>query len=64
MSAKIETKRLQYLRLNQTRLQAEVYFELKDAILADGEPNQIRELFYYLLLLVALGKCINVNKIL
>jgi len=34
-------KRLQYLRSNQTKLRAEVYSELQDLILADGEPDQI-----------------------
>ncbi|XP_039483518.1 uncharacterized protein LOC120446564 [Drosophila santomea] len=44
MYAKIETERLNYLRFNQTYLQSEEYIHLRDAIVNDGNANDIRRL--------------------
>ena len=42
MYAKIETERLCFLRREQTKLRAEQYGELRDALLAsDGDPRNI-----------------------
>lgn len=41
MYAKIETERLQYLRINQIKLRTEIYNDLQDAMQADGNPDQI-----------------------
>ena len=39
---KIETRRLRFLRQNQTKLRADTYQNLKDSMLAiDGVPNQV-----------------------
>ena len=41
--SKIETKRLQFLRREQTALRADCYLDLQDAILdRDGDPNNVR----------------------
>lgn len=39
MYAKIETERLLYIRLNQTKLRSEEYIHLRDAIANDGNVN-------------------------
>jgi len=39
MYAKIETERLLYIRLNQTKLRSEQYIHLRDAIVNDGNAN-------------------------
>ena len=39
MYAKIETERLLYIRLNQTKLRSEDYIHLRDAIVNDGNVN-------------------------
>src|ERR1043165_9341430 len=39
MYAKIETERLLYIRLNQTKLRSEEYIHLRDAIVNDGNVN-------------------------
>ena len=41
MYAKIETERLLFIRLNQTKLRSEEYIHLRDAIAADGNPNEL-----------------------
>jgi hypothetical protein len=46
MYAKIETERLFYIRLNQTKLRSEEYIHLRDAIVNDGNvnPNELRKM--------------------
>ncbi|GBP35468.1 hypothetical protein EVAR_19978_1 [Eumeta japonica] len=39
MYPKIETKRLLYIRLNQTELRSKEYIHLRDAIINDGNVN-------------------------
>ena len=39
MYAKIETERLLYIRLNQTKLRSEEYIHLRDAVVNDGNVN-------------------------
>jgi hypothetical protein len=39
MYVKIETERLLYIRLNQTKLRSEEYIHLRDAIINDGNVN-------------------------
>ncbi|CAH0555040.1 unnamed protein product [Brassicogethes aeneus] len=39
MYAKIETERLLYIRLNQTKLRSEEYINLRDAVVNDGNVN-------------------------
>lgn len=41
MAAKIETERLLYIRLNQSKLRAENYIHLRDAISSDGNIKNI-----------------------
>ncbi|XP_066428603.1 uncharacterized protein [Eleutherodactylus coqui] len=41
MYAKIETERLLFIRLNQTKLHSEEYIHLRDAIATDGNPNEL-----------------------
>ena len=41
MYAKIESERLLYIRLNQTRLRSEEYIHLRDAVLSDSDPNNL-----------------------
>ncbi|XP_067129653.1 uncharacterized protein [Centruroides vittatus] len=41
MYAKIETERLLFIRLNQTKLRSEEYVHLRDAIATDGNPNEL-----------------------
>ena len=41
MYAKIESERLLYIRLNQRKLRSEEYIHLRDALLNDGDPNQL-----------------------
>jgi len=44
MYAKIETERLQYLRYNQTRLRAEEYIHLQDAVANDRNAHEIGQM--------------------
>ena len=44
MYAKVETERLRYIRLNQSKLRAEEYIHLKDAIRNDGKVDDIGKL--------------------
>ena len=46
MYAKIKTKRLLYIRLNQTTLRSEEYIHLRDAIVNDGNmnPNKLEKM--------------------
>lgn len=44
MYAKIESERLLYIRLNQSKLRSEQYIHLQDAILNDGDVNQLGKL--------------------
>ncbi|UYV80385.1 hypothetical protein LAZ67_19000038 [Cordylochernes scorpioides] len=41
MYVKIETKRLLFIRLNQTKLRSENYIHLRDAIATDENPNDL-----------------------
>ncbi|UYV73325.1 hypothetical protein LAZ67_10002729 [Cordylochernes scorpioides] len=41
MYVKIETERLLFIRLNQTKLRSEKYIHLRDAIATDGNPNDL-----------------------
>ncbi|XP_024874095.1 uncharacterized protein LOC112456045, partial [Temnothorax curvispinosus] len=41
MYAKIETERLLFIRLNQTKLRSEQYIHLRDAIAIDSNPNEL-----------------------
>ncbi|XP_059160882.1 uncharacterized protein LOC131944344 [Physella acuta] len=41
MYAKIESERLLFIRLNQTKLRSEEYIHLRDAITTDANPNDI-----------------------
>ncbi|XP_026467790.1 uncharacterized protein LOC113371378 [Ctenocephalides felis] len=41
MYVKIETERLTYIRLNQQHLRSEEYIHLRDAIIADGNANNV-----------------------
>ncbi|XP_066453866.1 uncharacterized protein [Eleutherodactylus coqui] len=41
MYAKIDTERLLFIRLNQTKLHSEEYIHLRDAIATDGNPNEL-----------------------
>ncbi|CAI6377043.1 unnamed protein product [Macrosiphum euphorbiae] len=42
MYVKIETERLTFIRLNQTKLRSEEYIHLRDAINTDGNAQNIR----------------------
>jgi hypothetical protein len=44
MYAKIESERLNYLRFNQAALRSEEYIHLQDAIVNDGDVNNIGRL--------------------
>lgn len=44
MYAKIESERLLFIRLNQQKLRSENYIHLKDAILNDGNVNDVGKL--------------------
>ena len=44
MYAKIESERLNYIRLNQKRLRVEEYIHLRDAIITDGKISDIGKL--------------------
>ena len=44
MYAKIETERLLYIRLNQTKLRAEQYIHLKDAVANESNPSNIGQM--------------------
>lgn len=44
MYARIESERLNYLRFNQAQLQSEEYIHLQDAIMIDGDVNNIGRL--------------------
>jgi len=44
MYAKIESERLNYLRFNQAQLRSEEYIHLQDAIVNDGDVNNIGRL--------------------
>lgn len=41
MYAKVETERLLFIRLNQTKLRSEEYIHLHHAIATDGNPNKL-----------------------
>lgn len=41
MYAKIETERLLFIRLNQTKLRSEEYIHLRDAVINDGNVNEM-----------------------
>ena len=41
MYAKIETERLLFIRLNQTKLRSEEYIHLRDAVATDSNPNEL-----------------------
>jgi len=45
MYAKIESERLLFIRNNQSKLRAEDYIHLRDAIEIDGHVNDIGQLF-------------------
>ncbi|GFV65927.1 ATP-dependent DNA helicase [Trichonephila clavipes] len=60
MYAKIETKRLLYIRLNQTELRSEQYIHLRDAIVNDGNVNP-NELGRMAILPDALGRLYTVH---
>uniref|UniRef100_A0A182EZY9 Helitron_like_N domain-containing protein n=2 Tax=Onchocerca ochengi TaxID=42157 RepID=A0A182EZY9_ONCOC len=44
MYAKIETERLLFIRLNQTKLRSEEYIHLRDAVVNDGNTTNIGRL--------------------
>ncbi|UYV77959.1 hypothetical protein LAZ67_15003037 [Cordylochernes scorpioides] len=44
MYVKIETERLLFIRLNQTKLRSENYIHLRDAIATDENPNDLRKM--------------------
>ncbi|CAK9817730.1 hypothetical protein ANTPLA_LOCUS9439 [Anthophora plagiata] len=44
MYAKIETERLIFIRLNQTRLRSEEYVHLRDAVVNDGNTINVERL--------------------
>ena len=41
MYAKIESERLLYIRLNQTKLRSEQYIHLRDAVINDGNTTNV-----------------------
>jgi len=44
MYAKIESERLLFIRLNQTKLHSEQYIHLRDAVVNDGNTTNVRRL--------------------
>lgn len=66
MYTKIESERLQFLRASQTKLRAENYNILHDAIQADADPTEmIKRVILPASLKVAIDiLCSNVNKML
>jgi len=43
MYVKIETERLLFIQLNQTKLRSEEYIHLRDAVANDGNMNAMRK---------------------
>ena len=61
---KIETERLQFLRLEQAALRADCYQDLHDSIFdGDGDPSNVgHRIVLHLLLQVDPATCMNVNR--